>query len=121
MAVSFENVHESRLDFWEEVDEFDETGKDDCSGRRRAALEFSLKCNELFDRTAALVFSDEMAKLAQDVSANFDQGFMTVVCLDILQDILCGIDLKLLVICNDLNDSVPHLITHVVTCHRDEA
>ena len=121
MAVDAEDLEELRLDLREEVDEFDEGGEDDGAGAGGGSLELALQGEELLDRTAVLVFGDEVAEFAENVGTDLDERLVAVLGVDVLEGVLRGVDLELFVVGDDLDDSVPDLVADGVAGHGDQA
>ena len=121
VAAVAEDLEKPRLDLGEQVDELDKGREDDSLGAGRAGLHLRLQRQELLDRTAAATFGNQMAKLSEHVSSDLHQRLVALVVLDILQDVPRRVLLELVVVGDDLDDSLPHLVADVLAGHGDQS
>src|SRR5690242_18316133 len=61
-----------------------------------------------------------MTEFPENIASNLDQCLVAIG-LDVSQNSLGCVDLQLLVICHNLDDSLPNLITDVVASHCNQA
>lgn len=75
---------------------------------------------ELLDRTASFVIRNQMAKLAKDVSPDFDHVLVTDRHLEVRVDRFRRVCLEILVVGDQLDDPIPNFWADVIAGSRDE-
>ncbi|RNA15636.1 hypothetical protein BpHYR1_013335 [Brachionus plicatilis] len=120
IVLLFEHMLNLWLNFAEQIDELDIGGQEETSGLWRAQVVLGMKQLELYKWRGAWIAGDQIAKLAQNVSANFYHVFVASGRLQRLEHRFGRIALHIGPIDHYLNDPVPDLFAHVVPGDPDQ-
>jgi hypothetical protein len=102
------------------ITHLDVCGQEQSSGWRRTQVDLGMKRLELLDWAASLLVGNEVSELAEDIPSHADHVLVAGRCPEVLKHRCGRIRLQVLVVGDELNDSVPHFRSDMVSRSRDE-